>query len=50
MEFTSKRKREKVKVRVSGFAVAQEKGSSKQHEVSFCFYFLCSRQKRGNDI
>ena len=45
MEFTSKRKREKVKVRVSGFAVAQEKGSSKQHEVSVFFYFsfLCSR-------
>ena len=35
MEFTAKRKRQKVKARVTGFAVAQEKGSSKQHEVRF---------------
>jgi len=33
MEFTAKRKRQKVKARVTGFAVAQEKGSSKQHEI-----------------
>ena len=35
MEFTAKCKRQRVNARVTGFAVAQEKGSSKQHEVRF---------------